>query len=508
MRASLRPALALPALLLSAACTSGETAAPDAGPADSGVAADAGTTTPDAGDGADAGPGADAGRDDAGTPLTVETFCPAYYDRMCAWNGACRNPGRTDCNFPYAADLLRSCVGFAKRAAAGAMRFDPEAAEACLAQDFELCGSPRPFESEACLAAFVGQVPVAGDCYVINNRPFDRECTPDAYCDNLACPGVCAAYGTEGQACANGNPPCDSATYCSEDVCRPRPQEGESCGQAPCLSPLGCYDQVCRLGRGIGEACAADAPCTFTLICADGTCTNHVGSGEPCGRAEHCPTGELCIGNATVGRTCQAPLAVDAPCDPAIEGGVCGLEGLCRDVSTTSTPEFRCRAAGRDGESCDPLGCANGFWCRYGGAGDDVNGTCRPLGGPQDSCASARAYDGETRCIQSLYCIEDLCAPPSAAGGPCNYSGTCEAGLWCSGARCVDPAGPDEACDAGWADTCVADHFCDGGTLRCAPKRPLGALCDSGEVCLSGSCGEDENGILRCVPAPVPCVRP
>jgi hypothetical protein len=270
------------------------------------------------------------------------------------------------------------------------------------------------------------------------------------------------------------------------------------------LPSFGCFDGVCRVGRAVGEACSATEPCAFTLICNDSMCASSVPSGGPCNRDEHCPSGELCLGMAGEQR-CEAILPVGSPCDPAEDPGQCGRDGLCVDVSS-GAPVFECRRLGRDGDRCDFVGCAADFWCRFGGAGDAPQGTCRPQGGPSDSCATT-GERSSSPCTSGLWCIEDRCSPPSGLGEACNDPGTCEAGLWCRAAECVAPAAVGAVCAPEWDSACVASAYCSEAG-RCESRRPDGALCTRAVECVSGGCTLDSTGTSRCSDPPMRCIRP
>ncbi len=499
--------------------------------ADAGNASDGGTSPPvdgsvadgssgsDAGAGSDGGSGSDAGDAldaggsvdgsvDGGSALTVEEFCAGYRDGLCTWDQSCRSMNDA-CNFPIVSDLAATCAAFPARMEAGVVIFDPDAAARCLAQDFSVCGMVRPFETEACNAAFMGTVAPGGDCYQVDHRAFDNECVATAFCDeSSSCPGVCVAYGGVGDACGAGHPPCGATTGCSDGTCAPRPVEGESCASLPCASPYSCVDSVCRTLVGVGESCDATHPCTYALICAGGTCADTVGSGDACTNSAQCPTDEQCYGPSG-SPICQAPIALGDPCGGLIRGCVSGAS--CFDVSGGGTPDYRCVAPGGNGGPCTVLGCANGFWCRYGGAGDSVDGTCRPLGGPSNPCASTMDAGGP-RCITDYYCIDDVCSGPSAEGGGCNLLGSCQSGLWCDGSSvCATPAARGEACSTEWADSCGPDDYCSWDTNLCVALGLDGSLCSTPDQCASGGCAPDSTGVFRCGAAPPPpttCTRP
>ena len=195
-------------------------------------------------------------------------------------------------------------------------------------------------------------------------------------------------------------------------------------------------------------------------------------------------------------------------CDECEGGGACDSDGVCEP------------AQGEDSDNC--VDCAGQGAC-------DLDGVCEHDDGEHaGSCADCQATCGDGACHEGEFCFED-CDDPA----PCCLSSQVDAGCsadpgvescvcsqdgWCCSNAWDDPcvdlamgscglscAGDGETCgdgvcegaegDENSADYCLSDccaGSCGGklcGFDGCA--QACGQACDTGELCVNGSCLED-----------------
>ena len=257
---------------------------------------------------------------------------------------------------------------------AGTMSFDAAAAQRCVG---ELAGRGcgAVLTPAVCYDAFVGLVPLAGEC------TDSLECAGGAHCDEtLACPGSCVASLGEGDTCTSSNEcdsglacmpervcgaplatgePCDSGAQCETGYCNDF-EEGRRCAEAPrpfsklegepCELPLDCgenlycpdiYEEAptCTPAGNLGDPCVNvvfGSSCTRGGYCAldsdpvHGVCVERVALGETCTVSEECATGicdgDTCAEHSGLGEPC----VTDARClDAACVGGICTLKPAC-----------------------------------------------------------------------------------------------------------------------------------------------------------------------------------
>ncbi len=87
-------------------------------------------------------------------------------------------------------------------------------------------------------------------------------------------------------------------------------------------------------------------------------------------------------------------------------------------------------------------------------------------------------------------CKEDVCAPLSAEGQPCEFSLDCQEGLECAfggpnSDKCVKPQPNGQMC-SGSAE--CESGYCDFVSNACAAKKPNGEMCGGFDECESGLC--------------------
>ncbi len=407
-------------------------------------------------DGDGGGGGGGGGAPPAG--MSPETFCSELLDAECEAFDRCF-PGvlklnRADCRVLLDGVAGLSCGAFvdpaARSVAAGRATFDAAGAEACVAS---LRGDACPGEQWRSLLFaceptrfFSGAVGPGDPC------GSGAECDDTGYCSILTgnCEGVCLSYGLEGDCCA---PPCGSAPCAPGLSCAPDASGNRSCqrpGEGACASRLDCAaGEACVIEAGAGSCAPLPAegePCTvgtdppFCLppfACdapnaegAAGTCAARKAAGEPCQASWSCEPGLVCAGiDAASGQgTCAAPRAVGEPCAPLPQGALwpaddcvptaqCDPETLtCAGPPGLGEP---CRTAGGDAGS---TGCAEGF-CRT--AAGSTEGTCTPLLGEGESCATAQQACGE-----GLFCdrARRTCTGPAPDGAPCERHDECASG--------------------------------------------------------------------------------
>jgi hypothetical protein len=326
------------------------------------------------GDPVDAGPATDAGP----APATVDDFVRELSVLVCE--------AMEDCSWPigYAAIPLvpiagvearltdtesEACVGeveceYARDAmpsvraaiADGSLTYRPDGAARCLTalrgRCFWLLDGRAPYLHAECSDVFTGNVPVGGSC-----RPagcLDGPCVIESCVAGAGCRlGTCVAFDGVGDSCS-GHLDC-----------------------APGLECEGSFEsQVCRTYRGPDAACATHDECGAGLLCTSGRCSEipRFALGEPCAPDEILP----CEGDLS----CAYEAARDAlVCQRrACSGAACslGFPDPCPD-----------------GEAClTPSG--------------SMIGTCAPLPGEGEPCASA--YPS---CSGPLVCTSGTCAPLS-----------------------------------------------------------------------------------------------
>jgi hypothetical protein len=238
--------------------------------------------------------------------------------------------------------------------AAGAVRYDTDAASACVGTiRAQSCSFPgfQPIDNP-CERVFAGTIAPGGACEV------DAECEDLGFCQmtdpscdrsDACCVGTCVARPDEpeiGEACDNT---CVAGAYCSPSgTCQAIvTAEGADCDAVdacanpmycnvasalgtcvvPAASgaecdpedPLPCADTrdycdavrtTCVRESGIGSACSADIDCIGYASCVRAACTADPGLGDACNEG-----GPACLGSTQCdGITCVAPTASSPEC--------------------------------------------------------------------------------------------------------------------------------------------------------------------------------------------------
>jgi hypothetical protein len=119
-----------------------------------------------------------------------------------------------------------------------------------------------------------------------------------------------------------------------------------------------------------------------------------------------------------------------------------------------------------------------------------------PEGGACTVDTECDTLDGQ-KCVMKPGQTIGACHEPVVVGGGLRCDApeeTCEEGFYCNGTNCVEPAGPDDPCNAdaecGADLRCILDAADDAGvpTGTCQPRAVLSAECTADNECQSGYC--------------------
>jgi hypothetical protein len=281
----------------------------------------------------------------------------------------------------------------------GKVGYDGSKAQACLdSVSTRTCAEMLERDSDECLAALDGTVPLGGACTL------DEECQGRAVCRSSTgiCPGQCTGLLVAGQACVQDGD-CQSGLQCSSEtkLCVAPAAEGQPCeyGAPPCGPGLLC------LGKDDDNK-------------APGVC-------ETPAAALSAPAGGVC--DPTNGQLCQV-------------GSSCALQGV---DALAGTIDWSCvpvgtYLAGGDCKPGFPDACASGHYCKTGG---DIlallGGTCTLIPAAGEACGN-----GMSQCQPGAVCVSGICqnlvsngvscaADDMCFSGYCGSSGGCEPRLPC-----------------------------------------------------------------------------
>lgn len=296
------------------------------------------------------------------------------------------------------------------------------------------------------------------------------ECAPGSVCvkPGDVCRGTCSLAPNVGEPCAFG---CAAGTWCddhgtpndtADDRCVARKGLNETCkNSSECADEWVC-ENTCRPRGKLGEACVLDtfrlSTCEPGLACdvtpfvdgASGKCVAPGDLGTPCQFHFACKTGLVCARNWTgfpmmvpeMG-FCSTPQPLDGACVATVYSLYLG--DLCAAGTYCSNTDDACKAAPKQGETCQPSvqNCAG------------VGIYCKPLGGDQGVCTGP-VSQGE-RCAFDVDATRQITIP-------------CASGY----------------CDKQTTLTCRAAH------------KALGEICESAGECLSNRCAVQPDRTLRC----------
>jgi len=287
--------------------------------------------------------GGDA-KPDGGGDLDAASFPAEYLRILCEVAEHCGTYATAEqcrATVPFAGAFDQAVAGVA----ADVVRFDAEAAAACLeSQRDDDCRDPRSrVHDDPCLRVYTGLVADGAACQ------YGDECASggcdrtDPACEGECCAGTCEPDGPEehdlpiGSPCS-GDEYCVDTAYCNASaMCTALiADEGAACEDyTDCAAPLVCdvnaAQPVCRRPAEPGETCVADR----AGACAD--------------QRDRCIAG-----------TCQRAVEPGATCD--VDAFDCVFHAECVNGSCVARPTT--------GEACDPTGprCMGVSPCR--------NGTC------------------------------------------------------------------------------------------------------------------------------------
>jgi hypothetical protein len=311
----------------------------------------------------------------------------------------------------------------------GRLRFDADAAGACLAKvSSESCEELR--RDNALLSEcywesnIVGTVETGGFCerweecespddvcYVTDSFCSSGKCTPRSRpgesCDFIGCidgarcseiqPYVCeaSARAKEGESCASSE--CEAGLFCSgRRLCHEYSEPLGCTAKADCPHLQACLiepgegEGICGPGRAVGAACGMGASgeddCTWAAACRDSVCTD-----------VWVPEGATCRNTGS-------------------RGGLTCIESRCQ-ILDAMTQEGVCGPFPGEGEVCTVGGCAPGFDCTVDG--------CTPL-----------SFCERESCGAGTYCSSSGCLPEKAAGEMCSAADECGFAMACVGGIC------------------------------------------------------------------------
>ena len=267
-----------------------------------------------------------AGCNGSATPVAFEDYAVEAADAFCDWAVGCRHvPDDATCHRlldPKRYDTRRA----ADAIRLGRLRYDADAAGACLASG-RLAACPAPaFADPSCDRVFVGQVPQGGACAGIYDCAGGGECL-EPECDAGCCSGTCGPAPPAdppkkaiGELC-DAHEECVATAFCETDGrCHEYPKSVDQ----HCI--FGCWYgdlycdlavEACRLHAATGEVCNAGRRCNPNNdFCGDGICRPRPGAGEPCDQETRlCIPGTRCVAGTCAPRGAEGdPCAVDDDC--------------------------------------------------------------------------------------------------------------------------------------------------------------------------------------------------
>jgi len=296
-----------------------------------------------------------------GGDVAYDELPAAQVDALCDYMVHCGIAASTALCADVWDELLRPDPDLDAAVAGGSVKYDEDAAKACLEAIRGGACSSGFFTGEppaACDDVFQGTVADGGACW-IDEQCVSGECQSDG-CPDACCEGACVAATPDaaiGQPCGQG---CVEGAYCDvNDVCAALKQSGAACdGGDECVAGLNCLAGTCQTGPGKDEPCL-EFQCALPLACDPGTltCKPLPGEGDAClPAAGNCLIGLTCS-EATM--TCTKPGGVGSACSGGLIGSGCAGAAYCEiaDGATSGT----CVALKADGAACNDGGeCQSG----------------------------------------------------------------------------------------------------------------------------------------------------
>ncbi|MDC0721266.1 hypothetical protein [Nannocystis bainbridge] len=334
-------------------------------------------------------------------PATPDDFAGEYEQALCAWASGCavfQSPAQ--CRESLVWDTSGRFQYLLAALAAERVKFDAEAAEACLEQ----------VSAQACERNLLERVlfsvgPTAGpavcaDVFVGKVRNYDpclnsEECAGDAVCgfspfgceEDMCCPGACRVLGGAG------------------------PQIGDACSGSGCADDAFCardpntfLPTVCTARRKAGESCVDNGnSCALELYCdfSESICRERTGEGGDCSSGwVECAEGLQCYSSDDGGRTCRTLPNEGQSCSTNNYPPCARLDNTCDETSR------KCVKLPTAGEPCLDWECQPYAECKPN-AGSQV---CVLRGGVDAGCGESAGW---VQCLGHLQCGEgDRCREP------------------------------------------------------------------------------------------------
>jgi hypothetical protein len=276
---------------------------------------------------------------------------------------------------------------------AGTVRYDQQAADACLASFSDLCAGG---EAEICEDVLTGLVLSGGSCDA-SVQCASRECNATAN----TC-GACSLLLTLGANCDVPNTQCPENSYCSfEGFCTAYTGGDYAVSQVGLNAPCG------EISANVYAVCAPDLICSETNVC-----TARLAVGLRCDEDDDsCAYGSTCVYDGALDesrcRTISTTSLVGADCGSTTATTYVACNEDARLYCGENETCVRLAGNGEIGSQCnDDLDC-NSRICAYGG-GDNL--TCvapnLPVGSACISVDQCRSGDCKDLTASSSVCAE------------------------------------------------------------------------------------------------------
>lgn len=363
-------------------------------------------------------------------------------------------------------------------------------------------------------------------CANLNGRTQCVQCTEDSQCPNGRCDltdNTCRGCNDDGDCPDNGR--CDTTTNqctgCNDDsdcpggVCD---VPNATCVQ--CNTDKNCPgDQVCDTATHTCQECNDDSQCPRGEICSNHQCTPCATDDSCAGNSCNCcPNGTQCAAltpgasPSCVECTSNSQCAAGQQCD-TLNGRCVAEVPECNTADACGPGCAKCpteRPYCLDGEVCvqcrNDMECGDGQFCLSGECSTCTTDRhcgerCTACEGDTPFCLSNGSVQGSAcvGCREDSDCGSGVCNPTTRT---CENSGacavTCEQGLVCDGASCVEcfadahcPCGgtcdlDTKTCSTSCKDSgdCLGVQFCSAETQECERgRRKPGTKPQGGAFC-------------------------
>jgi len=348
-----------------------------------------------------------------GGGLSREEYSEAYGEALCHRQARCGEIRDEDACVSDAREFsrayreggLQAYFQYEGSIRAGRLRFDEEAAEACVQRLRDIpCDERLPLTRNGTICDVLEGLQQDGEPCVLT-----EECSEASYCERT------------GEA------------VCEVGTCKPRPGlDQKVAGAQECAPGLVRIGDTCRAPSGEGGACDSDSGCTARLYCEwiIRECRRFAVEGEACSE-----DGVRCLPHLRCGEgSCQRLSDVGMGCTPPLGGPSSSSDTGCkRDLFCEGegwTPGT-CRKRQGPGEPCSGSTCQGSLFC--GALSQGSAWSCQPLRPPGESCASVP-------CAPGAYCDRgsETCLRQGRLGEPCIVSElfSCSSGLSCEDGTC------------------------------------------------------------------------